>query len=148
MLETLYDIDWTQFPYHVGCEPKKIPEAIWNLVAEDGKIREAAKDALVGIQQDTGDLYPATPYIVPFIVELLASEQTPDRNHLLDMLACWAAKARQVIKRHSAEEIHLNEKTYDVIAERIDIYTRLTTDSDHAIRREAIHLMRVLSDAE
>src|SRR5688572_29291074 len=92
MLETLYDIDWSNVGDHVYGSSDEIPEAIHNLLSDNDAVREHARLFLFGGQQDTGDIYDSTPYIIPFIIELLADDSTPERDQLLRGLASNAGQ--------------------------------------------------------
>lgn len=87
MLEGLDRIDWKDLGHHVYRQHEQIPTEIRNLLASDPEDREAARGFLLGEEQDSGDIYDTTPYIIPFVSELLAHNSTPDKAELLAHLS-------------------------------------------------------------
>jgi hypothetical protein len=92
MLKGLDAIDWTKVGVHVySSRPiTEIPDAIRELLSESPMTRRAALLFLLGEGQDYGDIYDTTAHIIPFVIEILADENTLSRRALLEMLAAIA----------------------------------------------------------
>lgn len=77
MFEGLDQIDWENLGYHIYRGKEKIPDAIRNLLSQDPDIRDEARADLLGWGQEYGDITDTTPYIIPFILEVLNSPHAP-----------------------------------------------------------------------
>jgi len=85
MLEGLDAVPWSSLTHAYG-PAADVPGQIRNLASRARKMREGALWALYGNIFHQGTRYQATPYAVPFLYELLESEETPDRASLVSLL--------------------------------------------------------------
>lgn len=85
MLNRIDDINWKGLKHAYG-SAEDVPDLIRALLSRRTKTREHALGQLYGNIFHQGTRYEATPYAVPFILELIESETTPDRQLLIIFL--------------------------------------------------------------
>ena len=90
MLEGLDRVDWKALRHAYG-SADDVPELIRALLSEDPAERKAAIHELFGNIYHQGTVYEASAYAVPFLMELLASQSTPDRESVACLLASIAS---------------------------------------------------------
>lgn len=83
MLEGLDDIPWAELQHAYG-SAEDVPGLLRNLLNPDPAVRRETMWTLYGNVFHQGTRYPATPYVVPFLIELCASPDVPVRGELLD----------------------------------------------------------------
>jgi len=89
MLDGLDDIDWRSMQHAYGAA-EDVPALIRALLSDDGEERQEAVYELYSNIWHQGTIYEATPSAVPFLIELLKSPETPDRDtvaHLLMLIS-------------------------------------------------------------
>src|SRR5512138_3680486 len=111
MLAGLDKIDWERFGYHVYSGNREIPTAMRNLLSPDPDIREEARGFLLGWGQEYGSIADTTPYIIPFIFEILNNPDGPGKADLLDHLASVARHIWES-ERLPVYQMRLYIKTY------------------------------------
>ncbi|MBV1856550.1 HEAT repeat domain-containing protein [Catellatospora tritici] len=89
MLERLDDIDWALLTHAYG-PADDVPGQIRDLARADDDVRIGAYQQLYASIVHQGSRYEATAYAAPFLLELLADEDVPDRPVLVEMLAVMA----------------------------------------------------------
>lgn len=82
MLEKLNDIPWSKLLHAYGAADD-VPDQIRDLASPIQKKREQAISQLYGNIFHQGTRYQATPYAVPFLYELLAEENTSDKEIII-----------------------------------------------------------------
>jgi hypothetical protein len=94
MLEGLDAIDWDVYrgAYSSGNE---IAQNIRALLSEDINLRRKAQSQLRENISHQGSIYPATIAVIPFIIELLDSQCSPDPYYLLELLDMLAGNAKE-----------------------------------------------------
>ncbi|MDP9315937.1 MAG: hypothetical protein M3R24_34630 [Chloroflexota bacterium] len=145
MLENVERIGWTNLGVHVYGEPEKIPDELRNLLSSDTQIREAARGFLLGSGQDYGDIYDTTPHIVPFVIELLRADTTPDKEELLAHLSSVAEhiySSRQLTVHKMRHYLH----TYDALKAGLPTLRQLLKHSDLATRIASIDMVQYMTD--
>ncbi|MBX7242734.1 MAG: HEAT repeat domain-containing protein [Bacteroidia bacterium] len=85
MLEQLYTIDWAKLKHAYG-SAAGVPGDIWGLISPDAKEREQALYNLYGNIFHQGTRYEATPYAIPFLLELIESEFTENKHEIISLL--------------------------------------------------------------
>ena len=116
MLEGLDKVDWSSLRHAYGTA-EDVPGLIRGLTSPSPDERRAAIYELYGNLWHQGTIYEATPRAVPFLIELAASEKTPDRHEILSYLGTLAngssyAHAHRDIMKLSQEEfsVQLNRE--------------------------------------
>jgi len=83
MLESLDQIPWAELEHAYG-SAEDVPELIRALRNPDPAVRSNTLWTLYGNLFHQGTRYPATPYAVPFLIELCSDPETPARGDILD----------------------------------------------------------------
>jgi hypothetical protein len=86
MLTGVDRVDWSALEHAYG-PATDVPRHLRALGSVDSGVREAALDALYGNLWHQGTLYPATAAAVPFVLDLVDDDATPERPLLLLFLA-------------------------------------------------------------
>jgi len=86
MLEGLGKIDWSAVEHAYG-PAEDVPGLLRNLVTGNDEVRQCALDKLYGNVFHQGTRYPATPLVVPFLIEMCSDPEVSDRPALLEL---WA----------------------------------------------------------
>ncbi len=101
MFETIDHVQWHLLTHAYGLA-SDVPQMLRDLVHEDEDVREEALwGGLHSAIIHQGTLYRATPYVIPFLFEILENEQArslpvlddPLERHLLSFLRDCAASA-------------------------------------------------------
>jgi hypothetical protein len=85
MLEKLNTIAWSKLTHAYG-RATDVPAQIRKLASRDKDERENALRELYSNIFHQGTRYQATPYAVPFLYELIASPNVPDRHEIVYLL--------------------------------------------------------------
>lgn len=83
MLELLDSVPWAELDHAYG-SANDIPKLLRQLLDRDPAVRSQTISTLYGNVFHQGTRYPATPYVIPFLIELCSSPETPARGDLLD----------------------------------------------------------------
>lgn len=89
MLEGLDAVAWARLDHAYG-PAADVPDLIRTLLSADLKAREDARWQLYGNIFHQGSRYEASAYAVPFLLELLADPDTPERPEILYLLTSLA----------------------------------------------------------
>lgn len=145
MFENLDSIDWASFGTHiaVGRQSKDIPIYIRGLISDDEEERVRNIQELFGEGQHFGMHGNATPYIIPFAIEVLALETYPEKSFLLMALeySCHHMKYAQTIS-----QMRFNVAIYDEIEKGLPIFSQLLGDSNAEVRLQTVELLRYMQD--
>jgi hypothetical protein len=87
MLQHLDDVPWADLENAYG-PAADVPDLLRKLLDPDPKVRSKTLSALYGNVFHQGTRYPATPHVIPFLIELCASPAVSDRAALLHF---WGA---------------------------------------------------------
>lgn len=95
MLEDLDKANWSSLKHAYGTA-EDVPGLIRALISPSPDKRKAAIVELYGNLWHQGTIYEATSHAVPFLIELAASDKTPDRHEILSYLGTLAAGSSYV----------------------------------------------------
>ena len=113
MLEGLDEINWSQL-HHAYGEASNVPVLIRKLLSQDENERDEAEQDLFNCICHQGTIWEATSYTIPFLWELIKLPETPDKLHVIFLLASLA------IGWHSyhgkAEDEKARQKWKDILA--------------------------------
>jgi len=87
MLQGLDDVPWADLEHAYG-SAADVPDLLRRLLDPDPKTRWATLRTLYGNVFHQGTRYPATPYVVPFLLEMCADPTVPSRG---DLLGYWGS---------------------------------------------------------
>lgn len=134
MLEDLERIDWTRIKHSHGMATE-FPTWIRQLRSDDPAVRQEAQENLFEYSNHQGSIYEVTPYLVPFLIELAAATDTPDRAALLYHLGSIGRSCNWSVARsiYGGDE----HETYERIKAGLDLYLALLEDGDSGVRLAA-----------
>src|SRR5437660_1302427 len=92
MLETLSAVPWSELQHAYGTA-SDVPELIRALASPEQKVHEDALVYLYSRVLHQGSVYSSTPYVVPFLCELLAVPEVQNKVGLLNYLRATAESA-------------------------------------------------------
>jgi hypothetical protein len=109
VLDNLDSIPWANLEHAYG-SAADVPALLRELLIPDPKVRGNALSALYSNVFHQGTRYPATAYVIPFLIEMCASVEVPDRYDLLRFWGSLIAGYFSVRARPcwgDGEQIHL-----------------------------------------
>lgn len=146
MLEHLDDVPWADLEHAYGTA-EDVPDLLRGLLSPDPKTRKQVIHSLYGNVFHQGTRYPATPHVVPFLIELCAGPQVPDRAELLNFWGCLVTGYLSVQERPvwgDGERLYFDGKPCEI--EESDPYS----EALHQIYRASLAghdlLIRLLDD--
>jgi hypothetical protein len=149
MFEGLDKIDWKNVGYHIWGKSDdylgEIPEKIRSLNSLNEEIQDSAMSFLFGEKGTFGMICDTTPYIVPFVIELLGNPGTPKRN----LIFYYLSRVMEYVLSSGSltvREMRLHLSVYNSFAKNIHILTGLLDDEEQAIRLDTIELLGTLTD--
>lgn len=135
MLEGLDDIKWKDLKHAFG-SAADVPANLRGLCAEpETSSHENALQALCGSIYHQGTVYEATPYAVPFLIEIASSPSTHDREGVLALIEAIAGG----LNSYPVEK-HLQESR-QAIKQHLNSLFDLLQDQSPAIRIGAAHVI-------
>jgi len=156
VLEGLDQIDWHQLQHAYG-EADDVPGWLRDLLVPHEERAYAPLDLLSISLCHQGTVYSATAHTVPFLLELLKSEEIQGREAILLLLASIAkgdAYHRQHLdfypearrqdpefQRELAEQIEWVERTREAARQGLPIYLELLSHPDPKIRMAAAYTL-------
>jgi hypothetical protein len=87
MLEALDQVPWAEIEHAYG-PATDVPDLLRQLLDHDPRVRSETLHVLYGNVFHQGTRYPATPYVVPFLIEMCASPAVYNRY---DLLRYWGS---------------------------------------------------------
>ena len=99
LLQGLDDIDWAQYEHAYG-PAVDVPDLIRALLSDDPEEVDETFYILHSTIWHQGTVYGASVYAVPFLLELLESDEMQDKASLLNLLDCLA-------DGHSYQDVHV-----------------------------------------
>jgi hypothetical protein len=155
MLEKLNEVKWNNFN-HAYKGTAFIPDVLKALATNELIDTEHNPvDYLGYCIFHQGSLSNAALPTIPFLIELLAHEKTPNRTYLLSfiyaMAGAWTQVSAKACKSQKLWEYHsLERQVYNLISEYIDLYKMLLNSPDAQLkemaRRMIVRLNRVKPD--
>jgi tetratricopeptide (TPR) repeat protein len=85
VLETLDHVNWASLRHAYG-SAVDTPRWLHGLASDQAEVRENARKEVWASVLHQGSIYPATPHVVPFLLELLRAEGVADKVELLYLL--------------------------------------------------------------
>lgn len=144
VLETLDDIDWGRLRHAYG-GAADVPDRIRALRSTDPQVREKTLHALYGNIFHQGTRYQASAYAVPFLLELLAAPDTPERSEISQLLVALAIGYDETYlpgplliqptrEAPESEEKRVVLAAYDAVRLGVPLYRELLRDGDDLTR--------------
>ena len=136
MLERLDDIDWYTLGHAYG-DASDVPGMIRALASPDDRVRAEAWDDLFGSVRHQGDIYDSTPFVVPFLIELLADDSVPAKAELLQNFCYYSPDYsywNPYYDPNWTDKDEYSRQTRRAIADGYPVYLRLLEADDLDIR--------------
>ncbi len=148
MLEGLDQVPWAKLRHAYG-SARDVPDLLRKLPDPDPEVRRQVMHELYGNLFHQGTRYPATPYAIPFLIELCGDPGVPGRGELLEYWGHLIAGDFSVRERPMwGDGTHVYWGREPMQARARDPYVKAL----HAIYRESLAgyelLQRLLSDPE
>jgi HEAT repeat protein len=89
IFKDIHNIPWSDLKHAYG-NAGDVPGLLMNLVHEDEDARQSALYELFGNIWHQGTVYEATSYVVPYLINLLKSSKTPNRESVAGLFAAIA----------------------------------------------------------
>lgn len=166
MLKGLDAIDWSRLNTCYG-HSEEIPVALRNLLSDDAALHRVAFGTLHTELTHQGSIYEASVYVAPFLLELLALPDMPDKLSLVGLLANLGSKNAYLgdsfqelamrllfkdmaqagrgespdLQKRRSEYRMAVEKTHQVVREGLPLILSLLTDDDPAMRMSVAYLL-------
>lgn len=145
MLEKLDEIKWDELKTSFGRPAKNVGENIRNLLSSQAKVREEAIEELRLDICNTYIVVPATLVSVPFLIELLQSEQTADKQHILYLLKDCFDRTEATPEKLKNPNIKLDVDIGQAINKGLDTYIDLLKHDDWKVRLASASLLATKS---
>lgn len=168
MLERLQSVRWVELKHAYG-SAADVPDQIRALASGKKKARDQASKSLYGNIFHQGTRYQATPYAIPFLLELLGTPAVSGREEIAYLLVNLALGYEEeylpdgfdpVLYRRRTEELEARMSAteraecdrygfgprndlacYDGVRAGMPVFVRLTADGDPLVRRSAAYAL-------
>jgi hypothetical protein len=142
MLQGLDEIPWADLEHAYG-SAADVPDLLRELLDPDPRVRRDVMETLYSNVFHQGTRFPATPHVIPFLIEMCASPLVPERGHLLGYWGSLITGYFSVQERPcwgDGERIYLCGEVQEI--EEDDPYSAAL----HAIYRESLKGHELLGD--
>ncbi len=141
MLDGLDDIQWDQLNTSFGDSAEDVPKNILQLLSDSYEDRKIAVRILRSQLCNTYILNTATLATIPFLIELLKSPNTQDKDQIIWILknSLPYVEAIPELLAHNKGELVLQIR--QKIVEVLDVYIDLLQDSDFRVRTASLFLI-------
>lgn len=85
MLEGLDKIDWLNI-WHSHGKADDFPQWLNELASPDNKVRRAAMENVSEYSNHQTSIYPISPIIIPFLIQLLGQEEVRGKSSILGLI--------------------------------------------------------------
>ncbi|GID27930.1 HEAT repeat domain-containing protein [Paractinoplanes brasiliensis] len=139
MLETLDDVPWSDI-HHAYGPAGDLPAQLRALLSGDADVRREAYGECYSNIFHQGTRYEASSYAAPFLLEMLASPSTPERDELIELLVALAIGYDAPWLPHGLDSSSLKPvelRVHEAVSEGVPLFARLLEDDDVAVRRSA-----------
>jgi hypothetical protein len=146
MLETLDAIDWDRFRSSTSTSRVTVPAALRALASCDVDMREDLERQVLLSVLPT---YPgAVPEIIPFLFELLRSEEVQGRRFVLRLLTHIRNNIATLVEHFSGDREMLREAIVAAFLRGRELYSRCFSDSDPKMREDAALALGLCREAQ
>jgi hypothetical protein len=148
MLDHIDDVDWKNLGQHTYGNADQIPQALRDLVSADPQVRAAARGFLLGEYDTFGAICDTTPYILPFVFEVLAGDGSHDKADILELIVGIASTVVDPISGYD-NTVHIMRRrlqVYDALHDNLNILLHLLTRGSTAVRLQSVEVIQYLVD--
>jgi hypothetical protein len=127
--DTLDQVPWNELSHAYGTA-ERVPSSLRELVSWVPHIREEALYQLKVSVTHQGQCYSSTPYVVPYLLELVDAKLVQDKDKLLEFCASMLAyRAGSFLSNLYGLELEDVWRHFpDILAIRLDIEKKLMND--------------------
>jgi hypothetical protein len=155
MLEGLDAIDWAALEHAYG-SAEDVPAVIRGLLSDNVTVRENAQEMLYVGPFHQGSITTCLPYVVRFLIELIESEDTPDREWIIRFLAQAAGSCNKCseidweaidpatqarLRETNAQDDPTEQELCSELIDKEDLFVRLAQHSAIEIRMPSLALL-------
>ncbi len=144
MLEGLNQIDWENLWHFQPTYSARIPQWIRDLLSENENTRENARNYIFGEGTEYGKVTRATPYIIPFLIELLNIDSTPEKCSLVGGLS--EIEFGDVYNDMPIRSAKDSIRAYEAVANGLPIFLSLLKNQEIGCRYNSVQLLGRLTD--
>ncbi len=142
MLEGLDSIRWNELE---GADNNIVPELLKAIASSESDVSSDALSRLSNNVNHQDTLYETSPYVVPFLVELLNSPSIHHKERILRLIGYLAASSTEAISEGcSIDYADLAISTYKNIEAGFTIYCSLITNKNPLLRKEIYNILGYL----
>src|SRR5688572_20641353 len=154
--DRLAQVPWYELEHAYG-KAERVPQWLSELRSTDGKVQAEALNALDGTICHQGTRYSASPYAVPFLIELLEGSALKNPDGILRLLVCLAVgyaadfvgtgfdlEACLTMMERSwgfGDYLEFNRRTYHAVRKGVPVFIRLLDDRDLNVRIAAAYAL-------
>ncbi len=145
MLEGLDQVKWANLWHFQPTYSARIPFWIRDLLSENENVRENAREYIFGEGTEYGKVTKATPYIIPFLVELLSIDSTPEKCSLVGGLS-------EMEFGHDYNDMPIGSpkdsiRAYEAVANGLPIFLSLLKNQVTGCQYNSVQLLGRLTNA-
>jgi hypothetical protein len=139
-------IDWSRLTPGVipPVDTSEIPTWLRNLTVSDKELREDAFRHILSATEHQGIIWEAAAYVIPFLIELLSYEETPERARILSLIDLLADST--AIHQGGDKYERWAKEAHRAAGEGIDLYLQLLNDRDRGVRMQSIYVLSLFPD--
>ena len=152
MLVDLNKVDWGSLGTVSG-SASEIPHALLLLTSDSEKERTAGYWKIDNHVVVQSDLFTAAPFVVPFLLEILANRTRPGASLVYDLLyeiggggAPEETMTDFRLPGWSTEELPLQRACYDAVKSGLDLYLKDIVHAEMELKMKAVELVQLLAD--
>ena len=141
VLEKLDEIQWDQLEKPYGRPATDVPEHIRGLLSPDQAVRDRSMDKLYWSLNYDYCLGTVTPVAIPFLIELLEHDDTPDKHNILIILIECFLRSEPPPQKKQHRITPIEVETGQQITKGLEVYIRHLNHPEWRTRRAAIRLL-------
>ena len=141
VLEKLDEIQWDQLSDPYGWRATDVPDYFRELLSPDKAVRDKAQDKLSLSLCILYQLGTVTPIAIPFLIELLEHDDTPDKKNVLHLLLDCCLRSEATPEEMKNPHIQLEVEVGQQVTKGLDVYIRHLNHPDWETRLATILLL-------
>ncbi len=147
MFENINSVDWDSLKQAHGTSGH-VPASLLGLISDDPNLQMASYWKLENYILVQSDLYEAAYYVIPFLIEILKSDNHTAKKYAYELIYEIAnGHAPESLKCvHDGEEVSLSNACRQAIGAEIDLYISEVKNTSSAVRANALTLLISLID--
>lgn len=147
MFSDLDKVNWAKLSQAQGTS-EHVPDALKSLISDDDKEQEASYWKLDNHVVLQGDLYEAAFYVIPFLLEILATAIRNGRSYVYDLLFEIANgfAPEEISCDYDGKTLTLTEACKRAVAGGKGLYLKEVSDSNSDFRENALDLIISLEE--